>query len=1095
MTMAPLTPAHRRFVRLTAVGAALFGLAVATVLPATARLTAADPAATAATAPTAVNKAKPKSDKDIGEADRARITAAERAGKPTVTLLVAAQRDKLSTAAAQLRALGGVVVKTDSTVDYLKVEMPTANAEKSADLSAVEAVDVDGLVSNGDPQPDAADQPIPQTPPSATTPRINPYLPIGDTKAAQFVEAHPTWDGRGTTIAILDSGIDLDTPALATTTTGAPKIVDWYNANSPTSGDGTWVTTSGAFNGVFTAGGRTWIAPSTGGAYAFGVLRENLGELAQGELGGDIDRDGVAGESIGVLQDRTTKRVYVDLDQDGDFTDETSMTDFKVNRDVGHFGTDNPATPVVERVPFVVVTDRSDYSAGGGSVVNIGIAGAQHGTHVAGITSANGLFGGAMSGAAPGAQLMAVKVCLTTTSCTTSGLIDGVLYAAHNGADVVNISIGGLPALNDGNNARTELYNRTIDEFNMQIFLSAGNSGAGVNTIGDPAVATNSIAVGSYITRATWLSNYGSDSANSKGLHPFSSRGPREDGGFKPDIIAPGAAISTTPMWQAGGPVAGTYALPPGYSMLNGTSMAAPEATGSGALLVSAYKARFGVRPTAAELRSAIRSSADYQDQLGAYEQGAGLLSVTKAWNELKAGQQPNKITATVPVSTVLSDQLATPNVGTGIHDREGVLLGANYTRTYTLTRTTGPAKPIKYHVEWVGDDGTFNSASSVQLALNQPVSFAVTIRPSSHGVHSAILRLDDWDTAGIDLMTMNTVFVPQEFTALNTYTVQASGKVGRDSTRSYLVRVPAGASALKVDLTGGGATAGAGQIRFLRFTPQGLPLDSNASTSCYDPDAGAGCALGSPHSRTVVNPQPGIWELVVEARRTSDVKQAPFGLTATVLRTAITPDPDVVASATLGVPQTRTYTVSNQLAGFTGRLVGGPLASTQTQRPTIDHLGQQDFDVLLPAGVTSYTIRTGNASDPRADIDLVVLRCSSPTTCVQVGSSGGSTAVEQVTLANPVSSLYRIRILGFSVPAGSTAYDLVDSYVSPALGSISAADNNAVHPSGSSWSPTAALTVNALPGAGRKITGTLTVQTDAGVVVGSGSLVVDSVS
>src|SRR5262249_13626853 len=160
------------------------------------------------------------------------------------------------------------------------------------------------------------------------------------------------------------------------------------------------------------------------------------------------DRDGIRGESIGVLQDRTTKQVYVDVDQDGDFTNETPMIDFKVNRDVGHFGTDNPATGVVERVPFVVVTDRSVYdpNSDAGSVVDIGIAGAQHGTHVAGIAAGNGLFGGAMSGAAPGAQLMAVKVCLTTASCTSSGLIDGVLYAAHNGAEVVNISIGGLPA-------------------------------------------------------------------------------------------------------------------------------------------------------------------------------------------------------------------------------------------------------------------------------------------------------------------------------------------------------------------------------------------------------------------------------------------------------------------------------------------------------------------------------------------------------------------------------------------------------------------------------------------------------------------------
>ena len=90
--------------------------------------------------------------------------------------------------------------------------------------------------------------------------------------------------------------------------------------------------------------------------------------------------------SFGVLQDRTTKEVYVDLDQDFDFTDEPAMIDFKVNRDFRHFGTDNPATAVQEAVPFVVVTDRSVYNPNSdtGSFVNLGIAGAAHGSHVSG---------------------------------------------------------------------------------------------------------------------------------------------------------------------------------------------------------------------------------------------------------------------------------------------------------------------------------------------------------------------------------------------------------------------------------------------------------------------------------------------------------------------------------------------------------------------------------------------------------------------------------------------------------------------------------------------------------------------------------------
>ena len=1044
----------------------------------------------------AAQAVSPKSDQKLGDADLARVERAEAAGRPTVTLLIAAAPDRTAEAAADLRALGGVVEAKNARVDYVKVEMPTDQVERAAKLSSVSAIDVDGLIPIDDPSVEGAQAPVPQTPPGADTPRVNPYLPTGDTGAAQFALANPQYDGRGTTVAVLDSGVDLDHPALKTTTTGADKIVDWYDANSPTSGDATWVSTSGRFVGLFTAAGSTWEAPATGGPYAFGLFREAAGELNQGELGGDVDRDGVRAESFGVLQDRTTKRVYVDLDQDKSFTDEQSMIDFKFNRDVGHFGTDDPATPVAESVPFVVVTDRSVYDPGSdaGSVVDLGIAGAQHGTHVAGIATGNGLFGGAMSGAAPGARVMAIKVCLTTSSCTSSGLIDGVLYAAQHGADVANISIGGLPALNDGNNARALLYDRTIDEYNIQLFISAGNSGAGANTVGDPSVATNSVSVGASITDATWRSNYGSITDSPFAMMPFSSRGPREDGALKPSVVAPGSAISSTPLWQPGGPVAGTYALPPGYSMLNGTSMAAPEATGAAALLVSAYKATFGgQRPTAAALRSAIVSGARFQPTAGAYEQGAGIIDVARAWNQLRAGQNPNRITSAVPVNTVQSGLLATPNSGVGIHDREGVVVGVKYDRTYVLTRTTGPVRAIRHAVTWSGNDGTFSSRDFVMLPLNQPVELNVKVQPRTPGIHSALLQLDDPATNGVDLTTMNTVFAPYELSAANAYQVTVSGTVARNDTEHVLVRVPEGSGALKVDLTGGGAAAGAGQIRFLRYSPQGLPIDSNSSLSCYDPDAGGGCAGGTPHSRTFSNPQAGVWEIVVEARRTSDVPKAPFSLKVSALAADITPNPDTVASATIGVPQTRQYTVTNRFGAFTGRLAGGALGSTQTQRPTIADQAQQSFDVVLPAGVTSYTVRIGGASDSKADIDLFLYRCAP--TCTLVARSTSATAEEQVRLNNPGSGQYRILVDGFAVPAGSTAYDLVDTYISPALGSLTSNDADALRPTGSSWSPTAVLTVNALPGPGRKITGTIQVQTDAGDVVSQGTLTVDAVS
>jgi len=1036
-------------------------------------------------------------DKGLDKQDRQRLAEAEKAGQDTVTLLVAAEQGKLDSAADDLEALGGVVETTERDVEYLKVSVPRDKAEKAAELASVDAVDVDGLVALDNPRPEGATTPLPQRAPGANTPKKNPYMPIQDTKAAEFTDHNRKWDGRGTTIAILDSGIDLDHPALATTSTGERKIVDWYNANATNSGDGTWVQVSGRHNGTFTAGGATYKAPATGGPYSFGLFRETAGDLglANSETGGDINRDGDRVDAFGVLQDVNTKEVRVDVDGDGDFTDQAAMIDYKYKKDVGHFGADNPATPVLDTVAFVVQTDRSIYDNGGAAYVNIGISAAAHGTHVAGITAANKMFGGKMAGAAPGAKLMAVKVCLSTPSCTSSGLVDGVLYAARNGADVVNISIGGLPALNDGNNARAELYNRTIAEYNMQIFISAGNSGAGANTVGDPSVATDAISVGSYITKETWLSNYGSVTAQRENLHGFSSRGPREDGGFKPDIVAPGSAISTVPQWQVPGPVAGTYELPAGYAMFNGTSMAAPQATGAAALLVSAFKAEHnGERPTVRELRDAIRSGAKWVSSLQAYEQGAGLFDVKRSWQQLNAHPNTHAVTTAVTVNTALSGLLATPNTGVGIHDREGVTIGKQYVRTYTLTRTTGPNRNQQFLVNWQGNDGTFSSKSMVSLPLNTPVKFDVKVKPTKAGAHSAVLKLDNPATRGVDVLTLNTVFAAEEFNAGNKFTIGKSGSVARNQSQSHFVRVPAGASALKIDMVGGGAEAGKGQIRFLRYDPYGVPADTTSSTNCYNPDAGAGCAGGSPTSRTVDNPVPGVWEIVVESRRTSDAATTPYAVTASVLGTTVSPDPDTIASAQSGVGVDREYAVTNTLAAFKGKLVGGDLSSAKQARPAITEGVSQFYDVTVPAGTTSLRATIGRTSDISADLDLTVLDCTSGA-CLPAATSADADSEESATVPNPAAGLWRVQVDGYAVPAGSTEYDYIDVYTAAGLGAVAVADSDADRVAGASWTVPGVVTATGQAGAGRVLRGELTVQTAEGSVVGRSSVIVQNVA
>jgi hypothetical protein len=1031
---------------------------------------------------------------------RALLATAVANGEKTITLLIAAKKGANKTVANGIAGLGGAVRYREDEVDYLRAVVPTAKAQAAAQLDGVQAVDVDELIPLEDPREglDGATGVTPQPAPGAGTPRNNPYLPIGDTGAAQFVVANPTWDGRGVVIGIVDTGVDLHHPSLQTTSTGERKIIDWVTGTNPDEGDPTWIdmaTQVSVSGGAVTVGGTTYTGIGANGAYRFGVFHEaDLGAGSEYDpaffglpgCGADVNRNGVCGQTFAVLWRTSDNNVWVDANADSSFAGEPAMTDYRVNFDIGSFGSDNSATAVREAVPFVVQTD------GKNKFVNIGIVAGAHGSHVSGIMAGHSLFGGAMSGAAPGAQIKSLRACLFVAGCTAHALLEGMTFMAkQENVDVINMSIGGLPALNDGNNARALVYNRLIEQYNVQLFISAGNSGAGVNTVGDPSVATDVVSVGAYISRDTWQKNYGSDSPYADNLHPFSSRGPREDGGFKPQVVAPGAAISTVPDWQVGQPVGGTYPLPPGYGMFNGTSMAAPQTTGAAALLVSAAK-QVGVQHQPAQLRQALVSSARLLNaaQIPVYEQGNGLIDVGAAWDLLKTTIKPVGITSSVPVHTVLGGFLATPGVGVGIYDREGVTAGAAYTRTYTFTRTSGSPAAITYTLSWVGNDGTFSSAGSISLARNAPATLVVSVNAATTGAHSAILNLDDPSTAGVDYQTMNVVIAAEQFTAGNSYAVTTSGQVGRNNTLHYFFRVPAGTPAFKVDLSGPSTAAGTGQVRFLRFHPFGVAIDSNLSTANYCPSAtNPAICPASALSRTTSNPQAGVWEVTVEARRTSDVSLANFTLKASILGASVSPNPDLL---TASVPSTtaRSYTLSSLFATFTGRAAGSTLGSARRGVFSIANLAQQTYPVSVTPGSTSLRATIGGPSDPAADLDLYVFNCTTGS-CVLAGQSADGDAEESVTIANPAAGDWLVLIDGFAVPAGTTTYNYVDVFTNPAFGSVGVTDANAVRTTGGSWTVPGTVTVSAAPGAGRVLLGTVNVLTDTNILVGQGDVVV----
>ncbi|WP_128376668.1 S8 family serine peptidase [Streptomyces cavernae] len=1074
-----------------------------------AALSAAGPVPMAFAASPAASDADPavKSAPDkLGSADADLLAEAKADGDKNVTMMIATAPGQTEKVAEQLDSVtGGSVGRTYDKLGYVRATVPTKKADSAiaaaAKLSSVHGIDLRQEIKLDDPTP-AADtaQGAKQQPtagnypaPGKNTPAENPYNPSFETGAVDFVKKNPKADGRGITIGILDSGVDLGHPALQKTTTGERKIVDWVTATDPiVDGDDTWRLMQDSVKGpVFTWEGSTWQAPA--GDYKVQVFQESA--TAGGDANGDVNRDGDTTDSWGVLYDAAAGTVRVDLNDNKDFTDDTAMKPYKDGYQIGWFGTDKPATDVAERQPFVieirkdVPTDPKggDWVGKKADFVNIGIIESEHGTHVAGITAANSLFGGKMNGAAPGAKLVSSRACIFGAGCTNVALTEGMIdLVANRGVDIVNMSIGGLPALNDGNNARAELYTRLIDTYGVQLVISAGNSGPGANTIGDPGLADKVISVGASISKETWAANYGSAVEKKYAMLPFSSRGPREDGGFTPTLTAPGASINTTQTWLPGGPVAEAgYQLPAGYSMLQGTSMASPQAAGASALLLSAAKQK-KIDLTPAKLRTALNSTADHISGVQAYEEGAGVINIVDAWKSIQKGATAHDYTVKAPVDTAIDFALKTPGFGTGIYDREGGLkAGQKKTYDVTITRTTGGEGAIRHELHLENNrDNTFRIVGSdeVSLPLNKPVTVKIAAKPENSGLSSAILEVDDPRTEGIDKQVLNTVVVAAPLK----HTFSASGKVQRNSHKSYFVTVPEGAKSLEVAI---GGLKGKSQTRFIAIHPYGVPVENTGTPFCYNNYLdGNGCR---PDVRSYANPQPGVWEIEVESRRTSPLLDNPYKLAASVLGATFDPELVTIPEAKVGTPTAASWKVTNNLAPVEGKLVGGALGTSKTARPTIATGDQQITEVEVPEGAESLDVTIGNVSDQAADLDLVVLDPKG----AEAGSSADGDSEESVSVAKPAAGTYTVVVVGYAVPSGSTAYDYRDVYFAPSLGEIKVDGTSVKLGTGDSANFSGSVVAAAEAPAGREFFGRVQLVNARGTAAGTGSVLIEKVT
>ncbi|MCB5166623.1 S8 family serine peptidase [Streptomyces bambusae] len=233
-----------------------------------------------------------------------------------------------------------------------------------------------------------------------------------------------------------------------------------------------------------------------------------------------------------------------------------------------------------------------------------------HGTHVASIAAGTGAAsGGRLKGVAPGAKVLAGKVLDDGGSGDDSGILAGFEWAVAEGADIINLSLGGgdTPQLDPLEAA----VNKLSADKGVLFAVAAGNSGPGAGTVDSPGSAEAALTVGAVDDKDV--------------LAPFSSTGPRTgDGGLKPDVTAPGVDITAA---AAPGSLIEREVgqNPPGYLSISGTSMATPHAAGAAALLKQQHP------QWKADRLKGVLTASTKGGAYTAFQQGSGRIAVDRA--------------------------------------------------------------------------------------------------------------------------------------------------------------------------------------------------------------------------------------------------------------------------------------------------------------------------------------------------------------------------------------------------------------------------------------------------------------------------------
>jgi subtilisin family serine protease len=234
-----------------------------------------------------------------------------------------------------------------------------------------------------------------------------------------------------------------------------------------------------------------------------------------------------------------------------------------------------------------------------------------HGTHVAGLAAST------FSGIAPKAKILPIKVLGANGSGDLATIAQGILYAIDQGADIINLSLGGsVPTLSSDLQQliNSVQFAQTNDALIIAASGNGGSDGVGDCNDGAPIYPANidsnnvvSVAAVNRYNQITNYSNYGVKTV---------------------DIAAPGGdqftgALLSTGIPNCSGPCETSDTT---YVENIGTSMATPIVSGIAALIKSKNLSR-----SFSQVKSILEQSIDFHSALEDKVKVSGVVNATKA--------------------------------------------------------------------------------------------------------------------------------------------------------------------------------------------------------------------------------------------------------------------------------------------------------------------------------------------------------------------------------------------------------------------------------------------------------------------------------